>query len=422
GGDKMGSYITVPMDEIVAVYPGEEFFIVFVYPMGATNPQGHSNVLLNKVVQDRYFYSDNMNWYDLSKSQGFLDVVYLVRALEYQGSDEFWMVAKNALSGEIAAGEEAPLHLSFNGKLLTQERHQANIRILTNDPAKAEHAIPVVFSSNNAPVVAVNTANQIMSMKENETREFMLQVSDPENDAYELTLDPNTPSFIDLENRAGVYYMVIAADYDCAGSHIVTLFAKDSWGAESKNLLKLEVENINRAPEVAPFEDLNLGEDEFSAEIDLNNYFTDPDQESLKYQFVNENPEFVKVFLTENTLLLKGLLKGKATVRVKATDPSQASAEQLFVVNVTAPLSVDKAELKDVVVTPNPVITTVLIDWTETFEDEVNYAIYTPSGAHVMKGILTKRSELDLTRLPAGVYYMTLTDENKTRSVKLIKK
>lgn len=422
GGDKMGSYITLPLDEVVSIYPGEEFFVMFVFPLGASNPQGHSNVLMNKVVEGRYFYSDNTDWYDIALAQGFFDVVYLVRALEYQGNDDFWMIAKDQLQGEIAAGQERPLTLSFNSNLLTEDMHRANIRILTNDPANTEMTLPVSLSRNAAPEVRANTQDGIMRMKENEMREFRLIVTDKENDTFELTPDPETPSFIELENRAGIYYLVVNADFESAGNHSVKVMARDSWGAESVNTLKLNIENVNRTPVASPIGDLDLGADEFSPEINLDQYFSDPDKDMLKYEFINENPEFVKVFLTDNTLLLKGLMKGNATIRLKATDPSQTSVTQTLNVSITAPTALDKTEAGDILVTPNPVITNVMIDWNESFGEEVNYTVYSASGARIMKGVLVKHSELNMTSLTPGIYHLILSDENKTKTIKLIKK
>ena len=422
GGDKLGDYITVALDEVVPVYPGESFFVMYVFPLGASNPQGHSTILMNKVVEGRYYYTDNTNWYDIALSQGFMDAVYLTRALEYKGSEAFWMISKEKLNGEIPAGAEKAMPLSFDSKLMTSDTHAANLRILTNDPANPEMNIPVSLSRNTAPTVKVNTADGIMRMKENESHEFALIVTDKENDTYDVQLHPETPAFIDLEKREGKHYLVINTGFDCQGIHTVSVMGRDSWGAESVNSLRLEIENVNRAPVASAIADIDLGTDEFSSEINLDNYFTDPDNEPLKYEFINENPEFVKVFLTDNTLLMKGLMKGKARLTIKATDPSKATAAQTMLVNITAPTALDKAEAKDIIVTPNPVITTVMIDWSESFSEEVNYTVYTTSGARVMKGILLKQSELDMNSLASGIYYLVLSDESRTKTVKIIKK
>lgn len=422
GGDKMGSYITVPMDEIVPLYPGESFFVKFVFPLGASNPQGHSSVLINKVVKGRYFYSDNLNWYDISLSQSFMDAVFLVKALEYKGSDEFWMTAKDKLSGEIPTGEEKAIRLSFNSKLLKQDEHSANIRILTNDPVNDTLSIPVSLSRNNAPVVKVNTADGIVRMRENESQEFVLNVTDKESDPCELMLHPESPAFIELDNRAGKYYLIANPDFDCQGVHVINITARDNWGAESVNPLRIEIENVNRAPLAQPMADLDLGTDEFSSEINLNDYFTDPDKEVLKYEFINDNPEFVRVFLSGNTLLFKGLMKGKAIVRIQAMDPLMETVQQTMIVNVTSPTGIDKTEANDIIVTPNPVITKVMIDWSESFSEEVGYNVYTAAGVRLMNGSLLKQSELDMTQLSAGIYYLVLSSENKTKTIKLIKK
>ncbi len=419
--DNVGGYITVELDDVTVIYPGELFHVMFSYPLGASNPQGHSNVLLNKVIEDRYFYADGLDWYDISLTKAYFDVVYLMRALEYQGGSDFWLTAKDALTGTVKAGEETEFNLTFNSNYLIDEEHHANLRILTNDPTNSSVTIPVTYSENTAPVVTVGTMDGIMRMSENEQKTFALNVADKEGDTYHLSLDNSTPEFVTLHENEGVYTLAVDADYNAAGSYVVSVLAEDMWGKVGVNALKLEILNVNRAPVYTTIAAIEMGVDEFSGEIDLDNYFSDPDNDMLKYSFVNESPELVKVFLTDNVLLIKSVQMGGATIKLKATDPWGDSVEQSLAVNVVSSTGINRVEDSDIIVLPNPVVTSATISWGASFAAEVNYSVYTTAGSKIMSGTLVNNSAIDFQHCEAGIYYLRLEDDVNHKTIKIIK-
>ena len=79
-------------------------------------------------------------------------------------------------------------------------------------------------------------------------------------------------------------------------------------------------------------------------------------------------------------------------------------------------------EDSDIIVTPNPVITTTFVEWGSSMTDEADYSIYTNAGMKVMGGTIQKNSELNLQDLENGVYYLLLNDGLTRNVVKIIKK
>lgn len=75
--------------------------------------------------------------------------------------------------------------------------------------------------------------------------------------------------------------------------------------------------------------------DEGSTEtLDVEPYFTDPDNDSLTYSVVSRNPSVATVTVSGSVVTIDGLVGGTAEVCVTATDPGGLTAEQCFTVTV----------------------------------------------------------------------------------------
>ena len=92
----------------------------------------------------------------------------------------------------------------------------------------------------------------------------------------------------------------------------------------------------NRAPESSssvPDRTLKLDEDE-TANIDMNRYFTDPDGDTLTYEATSSNTHVAMARVSGSTVTLTASHLGRANVRVTARDPDGLTATQRFSVTV----------------------------------------------------------------------------------------
>ena len=92
----------------------------------------------------------------------------------------------------------------------------------------------------------------------------------------------------------------------------------------------------NRAPESSssvPDRTLKLDEDE-TANIDMNRYFTDPDGDTLTYEATSSNTHVAMARVSGSTVTLTASHLGRANVRVTAGDPGGLTATQRFTVTV----------------------------------------------------------------------------------------
>ena len=91
---------------------------------------------------------------------------------------------------------------------------------------------------------------------------------------------------------------------------------------------------INGRPETVGGIPSQTVEEGSSETVSVSSYFTDPDRDSLTYASRSSDTGIVAVSLSGNTVTLRGVSAGTATVRVTATDPDGASAYQDFAVEV----------------------------------------------------------------------------------------
>ena len=92
----------------------------------------------------------------------------------------------------------------------------------------------------------------------------------------------------------------------------------------------------NRAPEASraiPEQTLTLGEYE-RVNLDLADYFSDPDEDTLVYGVVSSNTHVAEARLSNGSVTLVARHLGRADIRATATDPDGLSETQRFSVTV----------------------------------------------------------------------------------------
>lgn len=70
--------------------------------------------------------------------------------------------------------------------------------------------------------------------------------------------------------------------------------------------------------------------------LDVEPYFTDPDSESLTYSVASGDASVATAAVSGSVVTIRGIVAGRAEVRVTATDPEGLTADQDFTVRVEA--------------------------------------------------------------------------------------
>ncbi|MDE2874341.1 MAG: putative Ig domain-containing protein, partial [Gemmatimonadota bacterium] len=71
-----------------------------------------------------------------------------------------------------------------------------------------------------------------------------------------------------------------------------------------------------------------------SVSVEVESYFTDPDNDDLTYTATSDSTTLVTVTVSGSSVELTGVAAGQTTVTVRATDPGNLSATQNFTVTV----------------------------------------------------------------------------------------
>lgn len=173
----------------------------------------------------------------------------------------------------------------------------------------------------------------------------------------------------------------------------------------------------NHDPEiVSSIEDLYFGATGQQKSFTIANYFTDQDNELLRYTFTNTAPNVVNVNENNGTLYAVSMAYGLSHVTVTATDAMGKSASQQFSILV-------RDDNQEVDIYPNPVKDFVWLRMGEYQRALVT--IFSNSGAKVFEAEMDispfEPAKIDMTAFSGGVYNVHIKYDEKEIKKQIIK-
>lgn len=316
--------VTIPLDEAIALYPYEAFYVTIRYPFGIKYPQAINTA---GVVPNTFLYQYGAFWYDAQAS--FADGGWYVRAQEETYGETGWIELSSA--GSVPAGSTSSIDLSvFAANMLTADV-AANIVINSNDPYNPSETIAVSMHLNQAPTFAdVNTTYYV---NETETLEFNLSATDAENESItmELINAPATMAIADLDGSATITY---TPDYEEAGTYNFDVQATDSNGGSTLFNVTVEVTDVNRTPEFFAVSDLTLNIDGGNHIINSADVFTDADMDELTIRVTNTDASIVNASASSSQFIITPSSEGTTVITLFATDNRSSEISTSFTVSV----------------------------------------------------------------------------------------
>ncbi len=150
------------------------------------------------------------------------------------------------------------------------------------DLSASQDVLVIVNRKEEAPSIdSLSPEDTDLSIKEDNVIDFRVDASDLNSDElyYDWKLDGESVS-----SEADFLYEL---DYDSAGSHTVKLSITDGT-LETTRIWAISVENVNRAPEMAELENIEVRENE---PVIIVLEASDPDEDGLIYSIDNANFE-----------------------------------------------------------------------------------------------------------------------------------
>ncbi len=421
--DDEGSWRIFELDEVVLLYPNEDFYVIITYPFGIQFPQG--TVEDFETAPGRYFYKDQGNWFDLQESS-FSNAQWLMFAAEETPVSTEWITLTSPTNGVLSAGEASAIDFMIEGAIAQRGDQIAHIVFNSDDLKKPVSRIPVSLHMNDAPVFSNAELNYMVA--EGETLMIELDVMDMEGNAF--TVDPmsayeGVTSLLN-ENEFTIEYI---PDFGEEGTHEFAFVATDAYNASREITIVVEVAHSNQAPVFTdPTIIFEYGRIQTYTEHDFAEFFTDPDGDNMTYSVVSSDEEIAEVYGSDDKFVVRTMAMGEASLILTATDVYGATTIEEVAVNVSALVlgtsdDLTNAKLK---VYPNPTVSTVNVSIHEEWSGLVQVQVLDLAGRVYQEeefnvGMNDGLLEVDMSKLNPGLYLLKVSNGSDSDHITIIK-
>jgi len=153
-----------------------------------------------------------------------------------------------------------------------------------------------------------------------------------------------------------------------------------------------------------------------SLQLNLDSYFSDPDNDVLSYSLCCSNSYIASGVINAGSLIITPEKTGVTTIYLTVSDNQGGENQASFILNVTdTATSIETSESQTPTVAPNPVITQ-----TQLFAPaNLNYQLVDIHGKPMLTGLTAdNRTTLDLSALKSGVYILQVENLPPIKVVK----
>ncbi len=420
GNDEAGAWYQVKMDKAAKIYPNEDFYVSVTFPFGIAYPIG--SITNSETIEGRYYYYDQGTWGDIQQVGGFESVGWLMFAAEETADNTSWLSITSALNGTLAMGDASAVNLHFDGAYSQRGDQIANIVFTSNDPNAPVVKVPVKLHVNEGPQFEGITDN--ISVAENATLTLTYKVVDLEGNTF--TIAPETSySRLDYNFADGKLTVTLTPTYGDAGLYTYTFKATDEFNAISELKLNVEVIPTNRAPifignstEIVFHTTGNL------MEFALNNFFNDPDNDTITFSVVSGNSNVLEVYASTNQFVIKPKNLGSTTLSFTVKDSHGATLNKVVNVVVDGTNSITDEESDGIKAFPNPTSRNFYVTLPQGADNNTSIRITNIIGSvlYETKAVDTSSPiKLDISNYPNGIYFIKVVGSNIDKMVKIVK-
>lgn len=445
------SFVIVPLERMVYMSPGQNFYVRVTYPVGLEYP-AYMSMKEEAVVSNRYMgFVEGYGWFDLASmfKESYGSLGYIMTCLETVEGDAWAKLEGDETSGELAPGDSVTVRVHLNASYAPKEKdNKAVIVIKSNDLYNPVLNYPIYLSKNGSPVVTA--PSETVYAKEADTAIVNVSVAEPEGDDMTIALvnanemvsiksatadnseaqvTINEDETISVVGETGSLNIeiAIAPAYETAGSYSFDIVATDSANHVGKATVRYYVEHVNRAPEcIEPIEKIVVCQNSTSEVLSLNSLFSDPDDDEMTFAISLSDDNIATMFLSGNDVIFMGKTVGETIATVTATDANGATTSIQITVEVATAVGIGNVgEDVMVVVGPNPVEETLYV--TCNFNsDAVNYVIFDYSGRQMyfdteaVSAGSTKA--INVSTFAAGVYVLKVATQDGVYAYRILKK
>lgn len=367
-----GSFHIIPLNRSVYMEPGEEFTVVMSFPVGVELPM----FLVAKeeaLVEGRYMaWRENYGWLDIASllNDAYGSLGWIMSCVETV-KGESWIKLLSPDAGVIDPdGGETDIEIAINAAMARKDYgNTAMLVIKSNDLMTPVVNLPIVLDRNAAPVIegsdrvtVVNEGDKAtvrVTVQDYDIDNFAILFNDPSGIAAITSVEPAEGELVDITVSDGAYIVSgatepvtvaieIAPEHGTAGTgYSYTVTAVDEQGHEDDYTGRYVIEHVNRAPITIDALGIEVGIGQVSAPVDFTALFSDPDGDTLTYDFAMATNPYVDAYTTATGVLFVGKKEGTVNATVTATDPSGATCEHRLSIVVSEAAGIDDVTADD---------------------------------------------------------------------------
>ncbi|GHT65556.1 hypothetical protein AGMMS50239_25580 [Bacteroidia bacterium] len=239
-----GDFYNIELEKPVAMYPHEDFYVIFTYPAGISRPQGCAVNDALPVVEGRYWVEQNGQFEDLQQLEGYSNGAWLMYAAEKSPKDTGWLNFVSNPSDTIQANDSTLFYLQLNGLIAGLGSQYADIVIHSNDTINPVVKIPVHLRLNEAPFF-LDVPSDLFVVETN-VLTIQIQLEDLEKDTFSI-LPVMGCKFVQFFANDSVMTLKISPAKGDKGDYVVKYQAIDEYDAVRE--LKITIHVLeNQAP------------------------------------------------------------------------------------------------------------------------------------------------------------------------------
>ncbi len=197
--------------------------------------------------------------------------------------------------------------------------------------------VSVTTGPNSAPVITSSASLDDLLLSASTTISTLFTIEEPDNHDFTVSYSYGSAAETWTQRSSSEYLFSIYGASADPGTYSTSISATDAYGATTTIPITYTIK-ANNAPElIKEFEGvvLTLGSSSTrSAEIDLSEYFEDPDGDTLSYSVENPASTVCHAVVTEGVLYLTGRASGSISLALTASDPRGLSVSSDFQVIV----------------------------------------------------------------------------------------
>ena len=385
-----------------------------VLSVGAFGPDGR-----------KAYYSNYGDWVDIAAPGG---NAYISGGMIYSlvGGNKYEYLQGTSMACPQASGVAALVISAEGGPGFTNTQLVA--KLLKSTPSvdiaatgighKIDAAGAIAYASSNKPPVIAVADGAVREFRAWQTVDVPLVVSDPDGDAVTVTVEGSgAEEVLCLED--GSFILRITGAAVPAGNYVATLTATDEPGDQASADFAYTILENNPPAVARNFSNIISGSIGQIFSFNIEDYFTDPDEEPLSYKVSLTDDDVASGLVSNNTLYVTSVEYGLTRVTVTASDALGATASADF------NMLVRDGDGSGIDAYPNPVSRTLYV---RTGEEDLPTAvrIVSATGSVVYDEVKTFSAfnplQVDMSRCAPGVYNLKVTLRGTTHTKSIVKK